>query len=124
MRTVNPSRPAAAEPYRTLMSSIGTCRPAVLISLDHDATSGNRRYRRFPLVASWSKLINTAGLQVPMLLISVLYGSAAAGLLGLTVRIVGGPAAVIGQAVYQVFSAEASAKVRGLDRELAEFTRR
>ena len=82
------------------------------------------RYRRFPLVASWSKLLNTAGLQVPLLLISVLYGDAGAGLLGLTVRVIGGPAGVIGQAVYQVFTAEASAKVRGMDRELAAFTRR
>ena len=83
-----------------------------------------RRYRRFPLVASWSKLLNTAGLQVPLLLISVVYGDARAGLLGLTVRVIGGPAGVIGQAVYQVFTAEASAKVRGDDRELAAFTRR
>lgn len=83
-----------------------------------------RRYRRFPLVASWSKLINTAGLQLPLLLISVLYGDARAGLLGLVVRVIGGPVGVIGQAVYQVFTAEASAKVRGADRELAAFTRR
>jgi O-antigen/teichoic acid export membrane protein len=82
------------------------------------------RYRRFPLVASWSKLLNTAGLQVPLLLVSVVYGDARAGLLGLTVRVIGGPAGVIGQAVYQVFTAEASAKVRDADRELAAFTRR
>jgi O-antigen/teichoic acid export membrane protein len=89
-----------------------------------EITAAVRRYRRFPLVASWSKLINTAGLQVPLLMISVLYGDAGAGLLGLTVRVVGGPTGVIGQAVYQVFTAEASAKVRGMDRELAAFTRR
>ena len=88
-----------------------------------DLVAAVRRYRRFPLVASWSKLLNTAGLQLPLLLISVVYGDAAAGLLGLTVRVIGGPVGVIGQAVYQVFTAEASAKVRGDDRELAAFTR-
>jgi O-antigen/teichoic acid export membrane protein len=89
-----------------------------------DLIAAVRRYRRFPLVASWSKLLNTAGLQLPLLLISVVYGDAGAGLLGLTVRVIGGPAGVIGQAVYQVFTAEASAKVRGDERELAAFTRR
>jgi O-antigen/teichoic acid export membrane protein len=88
-----------------------------------DVLAAVRRYRRFPLVASWSKLLNTAGLQVPLLIVSAVYGEVGAGLLGLTVRVVGGPAAVIGQAVYQVFTAEASAKVRGLDRGLAAFTR-
>jgi O-antigen/teichoic acid export membrane protein len=88
-----------------------------------DVVAAVRRYRRFPLVASWSKLLNTAGLQVPLLIVSVVYGEVGAGLLGLTVRVVGGPAAVIGQAVYQVFTAESSARVRGLDRDLASFTR-
>lgn len=82
-----------------------------------------RRYRRFPLVASWSKLLNTAGLQVPLLVVSAAYGEVEAGLLGLTVRVVGGPVAVIGQAVYQVFTGEASARVRGPGTGLAPFTR-
>ena len=89
-----------------------------------DLVAAVRRYRRFPLVASWSRLINVAGQQVPLLLISVLYSVAAAGELGLSVRIIGGPAAVIGQAVYQVFNSQLSAKVRGLDRDLAAFIKR
>ncbi|MBW0101552.1 lipopolysaccharide biosynthesis protein [Pseudonocardia sp. KRD291] len=82
------------------------------------------RYRRFPLVASWSKLLNTAGLQVPFLVIAAAYGDARAGLLGLAVRVVGGPAGVIGQAVYQVFTGEASARFRGPQGDLAAFVRR
>lgn len=83
-----------------------------------------RRYRRFPLVASWSKLLNTAGLQVPFLVIAAAYGDARAGLLGLAVRVVGGPVGVIGQAVYQVFTGEASARYRGPAGDLAGFVRR
>lgn len=83
-----------------------------------------RRFRRFPLVASWSKLLNTAGLQVPFLVISAAYGDARAGLLGLAVRIIGGPTAVLGQAVYQVFTGESSARLRESDSDLAAFTRR
>ncbi|HYH12010.1 MAG TPA: oligosaccharide flippase family protein, partial [Thermomicrobiales bacterium] len=77
-----------------------------------------------PLVASWSKLLNTAGLQVPFLVIFVAYGDATAGLVGLVVRVVGGPIGVVGQAVYQVFTGEASSRVRNPQGDLAAFTRR
>ncbi len=81
------------------------------------------RYRRFPLIASWSRLLNTAGLDAPLLVISAMYGDARAGLLGLTVRVVGGPAAVIGQAMYQVFTGESSARVRDPTAPLASWIR-
>lgn len=90
----------------------------------HEVVDAVRRFRRFPLVASWSKLLNTAGLQVPFLVISAAYGDARAGLLGLAVRIIGGPAGVLGHAVYQVFNGESSARLRGSDAELAAFTKK
>lgn len=71
-----------------------------------------RRFRRFPLLAAPSALINSAGLEVPLLLVSALYGDARAGLLGLTVRVFSGPTAIIGQAVYQVVTGESSAAIR------------
>lgn len=70
------------------------------------------RYRRFPLVSSWSTLLNKAGLEAPILVISAVYGDIRAGLIGLAIRVVGGPAGVIGQAVGQVFAGEASARIR------------
>jgi len=81
------------------------------------------RYRRFPLFASWSKLLNSAGLEVPLLIVSAMYGDVRAGLVGLVVRVIGGPAAVIEQAIYQVFTGEASARVRAPDAVLASFIR-
>lgn len=82
-----------------------------------------RRYRRFPLIASWSKLLNTAGLQVPFLVLSAAYGNAAVGLLGLVVRVVEGPTGMLAQAVYQVFNGEASARLRGRDPQLGALLR-
>ncbi len=83
-----------------------------------------RRYRRFPLVASWSALLNTAGLEAPFLVIAAMYGDVRAGLLGLTVRVIAGPTTVIGQAVAQVFTGEAGARVRDARSPLAPWVRR
>jgi O-antigen/teichoic acid export membrane protein len=70
------------------------------------------RYKRFPLVASWAALINSTGLHAPILVIAAAYGDVAAGLLGLTIRVVGAPASFLGEAVTGVFAGEASAGVR------------
>jgi O-antigen/teichoic acid export membrane protein len=81
------------------------------------------RYRRFPLITTWSKFLNVAGLDAPLLIISAAYGDAQAGLLGLTIRVVGGPVAVIGQAVHQVFTGEASARIREPGESLGSWIR-
>jgi O-antigen/teichoic acid export membrane protein len=70
------------------------------------------RYRRFPLLTLPSALLNSAGLEVPLLIVSAMYGDARAGLLGLTVRVFSTPTALIGQAVDQVFTGESSAAIR------------
>lgn len=70
------------------------------------------RFRRFPLLALPSTFVNRAGLEVPLLVISAVYGDARVGLLGLTMRVVAGPLATVGQAAYQVFAGESSADVR------------
>jgi O-antigen/teichoic acid export membrane protein len=71
-----------------------------------------RRFRRFPLLAAPSALVNSAGLEMPLLLVSALYGDARAGLLGLTIRVFSGPTAIIGQAVNQVYTGETGAAIR------------
>jgi O-antigen/teichoic acid export membrane protein len=60
-----------------------------------------------------SGLLNSAGLEVPLLLVAALYGDARAGFLGLAVRVIGAPATVVGQAVGQVFTGETGARIRG-----------
>ena len=71
-----------------------------------------RRYRRFPLLSVPSGLLNSGGLEIPLLVVSALYGDARAGLLGLTVRVVAAPSMIIGGAVAQVFTGESSAALR------------
>jgi O-antigen/teichoic acid export membrane protein len=82
-----------------------------------------RRFRRFPLLAAPSALINSAGLEMPLLLVSALYGDARAGLLGLTVRVFSGPTAIIGQAVSQVYTGETGAALRSPTGELGRLLR-
>jgi len=82
-----------------------------------------RRFRRFPMLAMPSMLVNSAGLEIPLLLVSALYGDARAGLLGLTVRVVVGPLNIIGQAVNQVFTGETGVRVRERDARLARSVR-
>lgn len=76
------------------------------------------RYRRFPLISSWSALINVLGQQAPFLVISAYYGNVVVGLLGLTLRVMVAPASLLGQAVGRVFQGEASAAIRDRDRRL------
>jgi O-antigen/teichoic acid export membrane protein len=72
-----------------------------------------RRFRRFPQMALPSALLNSAGLELPFLLVAAMYGDIRAGLLGLAVRVIGGPSTILGQAVSQVFTGESSALLRG-----------
>lgn len=71
-----------------------------------------KRYRQFPIVSSGSSLLNTAGLQLPSLLLAVFYGPAVAGLFALSQRAVGIPMRLVGHSVGQVYLGEASRMVR------------
>ena len=82
-----------------------------------------RRYRRFPLLTVPAGLLNSGGLEVPLLAISAFYGDARAGLLGLTVRVVAAPTVIIGQAIQQVLIGESSAAVRESQGTLASMLR-
>lgn len=70
------------------------------------------RYRRFAYVSAWSALINSAGLQVPLIVIGAAYGQHVVGLVGLTFRVLAAPAGIAGLAVARVFQGEASAVIR------------
>ncbi|MBQ1075058.1 lipopolysaccharide biosynthesis protein [Micromonospora sp. C31] len=72
----------------------------------------SRRYRRFPLLLAPSGLLNVLGTQLPVLLVAAWYGSAVAGWLGMTQRIIAVPTALVASAVAQVYLAEMSRAVR------------
>lgn len=82
-----------------------------------------RRYRRFPQLSAPASLLNTAGLELPLLLISAFYGDARAGLLGLADRVFSAPTVVIGNAVAQAFTGESSAAIREPKGTLAQLMR-
>ena len=71
------------------------------------------RFRRFPLVFAPAGLLSTLGLQLPLLLVALLYGSAVAGWLGFTQRVLALPVTLLGAAVAQVFVGELARAARG-----------
>jgi O-antigen/teichoic acid export membrane protein len=89
-----------------------------------DVRAAVARFRRFPQLALPSALVNAAGLELPLLLIAALYGDVRAGLLGLTVRVIGGPMTIVGEAVNQVFTGESSAALRNPQGTLGASIRR
>lgn len=66
------------------------------------------RYRRFPLVSTWSALLNVGALQLPALLFASQFGAESAGSFSFSQRIIAAPMAVVGMAVGQVYVAEAA----------------
>lgn len=78
-------------------------------------------FRRFPIWSVPEALLNTAGVQVPVILIAAVAAGPEAGFLMLAMRVLGMPMALVGRSVSQVFLAEAPAKLR--DGSLAAFTR-
>ena len=70
------------------------------------------RYKRFPIFSTWSGFFNTAGTQLPLLMFSAFFSPAAAGLYALANRVLNLPMSLIGQAIGQVFFANAAEAYR------------
>ncbi|MBM7798545.1 O-antigen/teichoic acid export membrane protein [Microlunatus panaciterrae] len=70
------------------------------------------RYRKFPLLMMPSGLLNVAGLQVPVVLIAIWYGTDVAGWLGMTQRVLALPVMLVGTAIAQVYLGKISTAIR------------
>ncbi|MBA3521152.1 MAG: oligosaccharide flippase family protein [Gemmatimonadales bacterium] len=81
------------------------------------------RYRRFPLLTTWSGLLNVGSLQLPSILFAAGFGAAAAGLYGLSFKMLVLPTMLVAQAVGQVFVSRAAAAAREPER-LRQLTER
>lgn len=66
------------------------------------------RYKRFPLVQSWSQLLLSAGAQLPVLLLGFYYGIEVVGVFGLANSMIRLPMDLVGQSVSQVYFGEIS----------------
>ena len=80
------------------------------------------RYKKFPQFTMPEALANTAGAELPLILIAIYAGGAEAGYVLLIVRLMGIPMGLVGGSVAQVFLSDAGAKFR--DGTLGHFTRR
>jgi len=79
-------------------------------------------YRRFPIYSVPEALANSAGVQVPVILIAAAAAGPEAGYLALAMQVMAMPMALVGQSVAQVFIAEAPERLRA--GTLPAFTRR
>lgn len=77
-----------------------------------------KRYKKFPLVTSWSRVINSLGLQLPVILFVALFGSLAAGHLALTIRVLASPVGIIADAVSQYYEGTFAVRLRQGRRDL------
>lgn len=71
-----------------------------------------REYWRFPLVFAPSGVLNSFGLQAPLVFVSLWFGLGASGQLGMAERIVAIPIALISASVGQIIDAEISKNIR------------
>lgn len=71
-----------------------------------------KRYKQFPIFSTWSALFNTAGTQLPPLMLAALFSTGAAGLYALAHRVLALPMSVIGDAIGKVFFANAAEAYR------------
>ncbi|WP_186377000.1 lipopolysaccharide biosynthesis protein [Curtobacterium pusillum] len=86
-----------------------------------------RAHRHFVLVTPWSAALNVIGQQAPALLIAAMHGSAAAGFVALTMRVLGAPVGMVADAVAQYAAGAFGLRVRAGDPVrglLARFTSR
>ena len=81
-----------------------------------------KKYIRFPLYSVPEALLNTAGVEAPVLIITAFAAGPEAAYLMLAMRVMGLPMGLIGSSVAQVFLAEAPQQLR--DGTLSEFVRR
>lgn len=70
------------------------------------------RYRNFPIFSTWAGFLNSAGTQMPPILIASIFGASSAGFYALAHRIIALPMGVLGQAIGQVFLSNAAIDYR------------
>ncbi|MFC3883392.1 oligosaccharide flippase family protein [Bacillus songklensis] len=61
------------------------------------------RYKKFPLFSTWSSLMNTSSVHLPVLLLAVFFSPAAVGQYTLANRVLMAPVSIIGSAISQAF---------------------
>lgn len=68
-----------------------------------DSFQAWREYWRFPLIFAPSSILNSLGIQLPLIILTAQYGIEFGGQLGMAERIVAVPISIVGAAVSQIF---------------------
>ncbi|MBE0447462.1 MAG: oligosaccharide flippase family protein [Actinobacteria bacterium] len=76
------------------------------------------RYRRFPMITSGSAVLNSLGLQAPVLLLTAFYGPQVVGWFAFAQRVTSMPLNLVGQSLAQVYFGEAAQLAREDPRRL------
>lgn len=87
-------------------------RPVLVGAAWKDLVAAALAHRDFPRYALWSSLMNSASLQMPILLLASFFGSATAGQYQLGLQALQLPLALLGASVAQVFYADAANHLR------------
>lgn len=69
---------------------------------------GIKRYKRFPLIDTWSALLNTASAQLPSFLLAYFFSPKIVGYYALSANLLSMPASLVGAAFAQVFYQKAA----------------
>lgn len=88
-----------------------------------EMAAGAARYRKFPLLDSWSSLLNVISWQLPTFLLSAFFSSTVVGYYALGMNVLQLPSSLIGSAISQVFFQRAAeAKFEGTLSKIVEDT--
>lgn len=79
-----------------------------------------RRFRSFPLLLAPAGLLNTLGIQAPLLLASAMFGVEVSGWLGMTQRVLALPISLLGTTLAQVYLGEFGEAKRSASGRLTE----
>lgn len=91
----------------SLFSKLRQVKPSFFKNFSwHEIKFVAKRYKKFPLVQSWSQLLLALGAQLPVLLIGAYYGTEVVGVFGLAMGMINMPMDLIGQSVAQVYFSE------------------
>lgn len=67
-----------------------------------------KEYKKFPIFSFPGDLLSTFGVSLPLFIVNNKYGAYEAGLLGLSMKILGAPLGLVGSAILDVFKTKAS----------------
>lgn len=80
-----------------------------------------RKYKKFPLISSWSAVINIAALQIPPIIMIAIYNQSIIGWFALSQKVIMAPLGILGQSVAQVYLGQLSSDIRNNKKDLEKF---